>query len=227
MKYIFQAIKKALRPAKQNMRVKCIWLGASHVIIGRHISGYAPNNKGMLRWNSTRVHLLNGGVRLMQYVLKCRWISGEQFGLAQDKWWPGNWGGEGRGRERQSREWWRGTLPSKCAPKQSLSHTLSSRTHISLETSRSRLQYRPTALSPYLPPSSTLFPIRLLLLLLPLFTKALEKRKYGKHEMLPSHHTASQTCVKHAWGDAPAPVYISSNGQCDWLIGMWTYYCTS
>lgn len=36
----------------------------------------------------------------MRYVLKCRWISGERFGRAQDKWWPGNWGGERERRER-------------------------------------------------------------------------------------------------------------------------------
>ncbi|ROL49346.1 Voltage-dependent calcium channel gamma-3 subunit [Anabarilius grahami] len=35
----------------------------------------------------------------------------------------------------------------------------------------------------------------------------------NKHEMLPGHHTASQTCVKHTWRDAHAPVHISSNGQ--------------
>lgn len=153
--------------------------------------------------------MLNGGVRLMRYVLKCRWISGERFGRAQDKWWPGNWGGGERERERvrQSREWWRGTLPSKCASKQSLSHTLSSRTHISLETSRSRLRDMPTALSLYLPPSSAM--LCSLLLLLPLVKKALDK--YKKCE-LPGHHAAPQTCVEHVrWGahwDSNTPLDI-------------------
>lgn len=83
----------------------------------------------------------------MQCVLKCRWISGEWFGRAQDKWWPGNWGGEGGGKRARERDRGKagsdeeGLFPSKCAPKQSLSHTLSSRTHISLETSRSALLY--------------------------------------------------------------------------------------
>ncbi len=144
----------------------------------------------------------------MQYVLECRWISGERFGRAQDKWWPGNWSKEGE-REAKQGVMKRDSSFQVCTQAKPVSYTLIMHTHIS--------PWKPAApvceIGPLLYPHT--FPHPQPPPLVHVSFEETETWNAGR----PSHDSSNmcQTCMKdaHSW------VHILWNRQCDWLVGMW------